>query len=1175
MRGLGGLITLVVASCALLIGAQCALAAPAYRDPPSYKGITEAPAVKPPIAPPSVPLSAAGTFPDELVDEAGTAHIVWNDDRGSLDDAAMYCRLPRGAKSCAGGPIALTWNKSYNAGDGPQFNIDNFGPKIVRIGNQLVIFSKRYPTIGQKPDGGSSSTVVAWTSADGGQHWTDAQIVGKWNIQALMQIGSSDPSLLALGQDPFCGGVSGMCVTNYESGSYQPNTGDLALGPNQAYNATLALDNTGKPVAGFTDLQSNVLLRRWTGAGSPGDPTKWTPFAPSFTGGDLKLAGGPAGLFAMSKPPTGSDYQVRRLDGANNAAPAGPPTTVSSGNDPALNDLSEDASGRLTAAWVQRGGDDPGVQLRTSRPVSGAAAFTATVPSLDPAETIIPGANAGQIALASAADGGGFVVANTTGGITSAGPIVASGVGTAAPTHLPGLGSLPGGFGQTNSCGKIKFGAINVQTDENGCFLLGQGSASDKYVTSGAIDLFGLKIVPDAGVKIVFDPKKLTIDAVDASAEVKVIVSSPLTGDITLWHGSFHRDLSKLVPGSELFSFDSSAFAPDILGFDVSKNISVKLNQKGDGIEIPVSLKLPAGFGGASADATFTATQATGLEIGSLHLHLGPVTVGIATLNNFDLVYRGADELWSGEGNITFAGFGAIGAKAEFHMGNFHEAHVSFTPAVAPAIGPFVYLDEADVGFGVDPLFVDLGADIGLGAAVDGKSPIVVRGTAKVTIPDTGPAEFKGTGTLTAALIQVATASVRYQTDGYADFNATINQDLTLLNIKAKMEGFIDAGAGDWGADINGSICLAADVGCLGGDAAAGTHGVAICGTLFGGSAGIRATWPQIQDISESIASTLLIPVFGEVNAARLVVSALAIPCDTKGFKTPPPRAASAQAGGGPIVAVPGGLPTETIAVFGDNSGTPQVDLAGPGGARLAGPASGQQSASGASGRSFAVTKANAVMFVINKPRAGNWTVVPRAGSAKVVGALESDGYRPATAKATVGGKGRSRTLRYRLANLGNGQSIAFIERGRYGTRRIGVASKASGTLKIAATPQPGGLRTVYVQVRRGGPVTHQTAVARYRAVGPPGPGVVTKLKAKRSGRVVTVTWHGSHTAAKYQVKITGKGTSQVRLLGARARSVRFTEIASTVRLTVEVRTLTKRLARGAARRIVSRGASR
>src|SRR5688572_23061407 len=123
---------LLVVSIILVATADAAARGPVYRDPPSYRGTTKAPPTKAPpqVRPDPVSLSTTGQggFPDVLVDEAGTAHIVWTEGRGADSDAAIYCRLKRGARDCDT-RATLTWEKSYGSGDGPQFNTDYLGPK--------------------------------------------------------------------------------------------------------------------------------------------------------------------------------------------------------------------------------------------------------------------------------------------------------------------------------------------------------------------------------------------------------------------------------------------------------------------------------------------------------------------------------------------------------------------------------------------------------------------------------------------------------------------------------------------------------------------------------------------------------------------------------------------------------------------------------------------------------------------------------------------------------------------------------------------------------------------------------------------------------------------------------------------------------------------------------------
>ncbi|HWH29557.1 MAG TPA: hypothetical protein VNU26_11435, partial [Mycobacteriales bacterium] len=176
---------------------------PVYRDPRSYEGPRRAPKVKPLVGRPRA-LSATGEHPDVYVDEAGTAHIVWNEGRGDAADATMYCRLERAASGCDT-TATLEWNKTYDTGDGPQYNIDNDGPKIVRIGDTLLALSFRSPTISQKPDGASGSTLVGWTSFDGGDTWDPAEILGKRRLEELVVVGpDDDPVILNLAHDAFC-----------------------------------------------------------------------------------------------------------------------------------------------------------------------------------------------------------------------------------------------------------------------------------------------------------------------------------------------------------------------------------------------------------------------------------------------------------------------------------------------------------------------------------------------------------------------------------------------------------------------------------------------------------------------------------------------------------------------------------------------------------------------------------------------------------------------------------------------------------------------------------------------------------------------------------------------------------------------------------------------------------
>ena len=71
---------------------------------------------------------------------------------------------PRGATSCD----QRHELRSEIPDSDPNARYDSGGnPKIVHLGDQLIVFSYRYPVVRSKPDGASSSTIIAWSSGDG------------------------------------------------------------------------------------------------------------------------------------------------------------------------------------------------------------------------------------------------------------------------------------------------------------------------------------------------------------------------------------------------------------------------------------------------------------------------------------------------------------------------------------------------------------------------------------------------------------------------------------------------------------------------------------------------------------------------------------------------------------------------------------------------------------------------------------------------------------------------------------------------------------------------------------------------------------------------------------------------------------------------------------------------
>ena len=1134
---------------------------PQYNDPPSYQGPRRAPATRPAPEPangPTVTLSGLGRYPDLLVDEAGTAHIAWTENRGDdAPDVARYCRLKRGATACDT-EATLQWEKSYDTGDFPGANQDNGGPRIVRVGEQLVIFSKRYPTIGEKPDGASSSTTLAWTSEDGGTSWRGPAIVGKRDLGNLVVVGpAEDPTILNFGFDPLCEapGPSNACIQAYKSAQYSRDSGNLTTDRDENYSATMALDETRLPVAAVSDLARNVLVRRWSGNGSPLDPAQWS--ANKFPGNDSELAGGPAGAFLLSRPGFSGPFEVKKLNRQpDGTMTPGLPVKVTDDDGSALGELAQDPAGRLHAAWSNTSFGAPGVKLRSTTAAAGAN------PDFAPTKTLSDGMANGQLTLDAAADGGGFVGFNHTGGVVNEGEVRAVGFGQQASTGQLGLGDLPPGSGSIDeSCRRARFGSFTVDAAE-GCFLNGTGANRDVVVTAGEVQIQGLRIIPDPDCKLVIDHKRLRIDTIGGYA--KVLVTAPGAGDVVLWHGPIHRDLSSARPGSNLFEFPAAEY-PDaeIFGFDIPSNIPVRLEN--DGVHIPIEVTLPKAFGGFTGKAELVSDSQRGLHPDSLTIHIGPLPIGALVVESMDLFYTGGN-VWGGPAAVSVLGKGRIDLTARFVEGDFKGATASYTPGAPITIGPFVDLRRFGGGFFIDDTRLAANALVGAGAPIRGEPPITNDGDFTMLFPAGGPGKFAMTGDLKVVIFGVPQGTLKFSTDSYAEFGGQTHFDAGPLFVDAVMDGFVDDKTGQFGATLTGDIkvCFSIDGSpefCpgVGANAALSSVGFAACAEAefdppgpvepIKQTGGFAYRWDQFDG------------GFGSALTSNFL-TAIRTPCSTEGFTVPRPQAKKAQAGGGTVVSVPAGVPSYTIALEGDG-GVPRVAVAGPNGFAF--------NSDDVSPAAYMVKPRgmNAGYVVLNRPAAGNYTITPLDGSPAIKQTLVSSGFTPATlAGAKLGGRGRSRSIAYRIRNLGHGQRVTFIETGRFGTGIIGSVAKSRGTLRFKPADARGGRREVIALVEQEGFVTERKRVGFYTAPGPVRPRAVSRLRARRRGTSVTVSWKRVPGASRYVVKLRGRrGTGTARFVAGRARSVKIPAVRKDDRITVEVRAVSSKLRLGAARK--------
>jgi hypothetical protein len=1074
---------------AVLLFAAPAAASHIYRSP-GYHGTVKLPHTIPAAIPAPVQLGA-GEKPQVLVDAAGTAHVIWNESRGNDADAVHYCRIKRGERACDVSQL-LVPDGPAGPGADPSYNSELGTPRIFAVGNQVAVVTNRYPNPFLKPDGSTSSrSTFLFVSNDGGAHFDPGVLVGNNEDTGEPTVfGPPDTQRIGLISDTQTAGTFFQEITGAK---YETRAVNLA---NEGVSTSLAPVGTSV-VAAINDLNEQIHVRQWSGQGDIYDSANWSEA--TVPGDDPRLAGGPRGTFLMSRPIAGSSdrsYNVRSVGAGGGTF--GPPRVLRGTSGAGLRDIFEDDSGRLLATY-RVNATVP--ELMQTSSTDGKVWSKPLVLRKAAGDTDIA-----RSEMAAAGDGGGFTVDQESPNL-SEGPIMAVPFGNQAATGKPGLGNEPGGAAPpdvVDKCARVEFAAVDIQLPE-GC-LLGVKGKPDVKVAEGTFKLNGLEIVPDPGSKILLNAREHKIDTV---GKVSVELQAPDIPTIVLYHDELHIALSAEATdakndgsvsgcsGQKLAGFDGGA---DLLGFPISGSIDVYLSQ--DSACIPVSLALPAVFGGIRGSAVLKANNADGLVVDSLEIDIDQAYVGPVLVEGVQITYKRQNDEWKGKvdkvGIPPQPGGLALKGSVTFRHGKFVEGSFDIKPPwPGIPLGPWP-ADISHIGgaFGVDPLFIE--ADVGIGilqVPPDGYV-FTIDGQFRITFKDPLTFELHGQGSLYG--FQLATVDFLLNTDGFVKLNAALSIHLGPLGLDAGVETFIDVPSGSFSAGAHARVCIVgfcpAD-----GEFVISNKGIAAC-THF--------------DFPDPT------PDMGVGYKWGAAIPKPFLGCDITEYKVAlppgaPPRVRAAQAGA-QTFKVAKGTKVVDLALDGPEGQAPKVALISPSGQRVE-PSTDLRVAAPA----YAIypTGAGSSIVGVVKPAAGTWQVVPLDGSAPITHIEQARDATPPQVAGSVGGKGRKRLLSYR-ASTGNGLKTTFFEQGAKAGRRLGVAKGKLGTIRFAPAAGPRGKRTIVAVVERNGIPRLRKAIATYVAPGPARAGRVKKLTLKRRGHTVLVAWHKATGAALYAVRI-------------------------------------------------------
>jgi hypothetical protein len=1046
-------------------------------------------------------LADVGRHPAIAVDDSGTGHVAWTEQVNPGDDLLHYCRLPRGATTCAGQQVFTLANEQN---EGP-FVLLGEGGEVILVASHCCGSGdvRGHTTVLRSADGGVTFGPPVYTGDADVFHGDVAFGPGTGQIST---VGAPTAGVIYQAQP-----LAGPAVPYTQSAT-------LLEGTAPAIVSSVAMLNPLTPAVAYSDFDDHTFARVYDGSGPYNDVANWGPPTPPVPGDEAQLAGGLRGLYLMrlTGQPGKDRYVVDRYDEIN---PGFAKTTnVSPKGNPIFRDFIQDAGGNLSAVWVQNDENDEPLYLRQSADGQTWGDTIRLAKTSDDAYNLNVGA---------ASDGGGWAVWGTESG---------GGQVKAAPFDPIGAGG--GGGGGGGQCVPIVvYGKVEALATE-GCFT----KNGNEYTTSGSVRINGLDLTPAAGGKaageITIDKGKGTL--VSAG---QVLVKS---GNVELdrlklaWNLPKSRGQVKDLAGNPA-TFDAGKANVEFLGLDVSGYVSPDF--LGDaGSEIPVNLELPDPFGALLGDkitgqTTLRLDNENGLVLTGAEVRAKSIWLGIAEVREFFLKYTNVDPfLLQGSAKILLPSIQSqLNTNFGFKGGEFDYGNASldfFNPDDVFSRGLPVVSDIAflrTIGFSVetDPTKIAGSAVATGGPTITlGSTPVAVvtvNGDVSYTFSD--PGVFLATGHGQLFNIDVADTSVEFVTDGKLTLASTLDIPLGAIRLSGSTLGEVSFKTGAFNLEGSGQGCGMHPIpGCV------GDIKVLVSSKAASGCASAVSV-----DLGEPIGKAELaggiayrwgdgFEIFGG--------------CDLSKFKDVVTKAQARRAArrGAPLgFTVKQGAGQVNVSIAGSGA-PPRVTITGPNGETVTSGANPSGSATGSAGLLTQADEFDTAIAALPKAAAGAWTVDPLPGSPAITGIQQAESLPEAKVTAKVKrGEGRKRTVEYTVKHAPD-QTVKLFESGEFGTALIGTAKGAHGKLGFRAGDGPGGKRTIEAHLEIDGIPRDVIEAGSYRAPGPIKPGKPGDVEVRRAGSRAIVTWDKAKNASGYIVEAAMKDGRRLAIPTKRTR---------------------------------------
>jgi PKD repeat protein len=691
------------------------------------------------------------------------------------------------------------------------------------------------------------------------------------------------------------------------------------------------------------------------------------------------------------------------------------------------------------------------------------------------------------------------------------------------------------------------FGIIDVNARGRACFTIRYAAARKNghivalpvsATITGAVAINGLALPVGDGVKTTYDA---------ITSKLGLGTHSIDLGPVHLGNVDLNVTVPEFAPDGvhNLGVVDLSGL-PGIGGLGLTGRATLDLV---DGAtRLNVNVKLPSlftmGDEPAEGKVSFLVSNTSPFHVDNAHLGVGQMFLGPLEVDDFNLDYQSAGDVWNGTAKIKLPGTESPfeldvappppDAGVGFRDGHFDHAGATleFSPEAAPEIFPGVQLTHINFAVGTHPLRLEGGirlttADI---VNVDGElllalatpdEPYTVPGGEPPGIDQLQGQTFDTTTIVAGGGVSLQTpvgelplgnAYILYQPPGFFQFAGGVHVALGVFSVDGGASGFVDFAKRHFNIEANAQVC-AGPVGCLGADAVVSSAGVGACGSVdvFFGSLSVGGGW-RWGDLLPSIYfwGCDIGPYREQVRAAR--------------------SAHGAQAAGSGFT-VPAGVPNFQIRLTGADD-APRVTLHGPKGETFDMGADDSRMVPG-----FAFVResaAHVTQIGLLKPSAGQWTLTADPGSSAVQAIDTASGLPAPDIRATVSGTGATRTLHYAVRPQ-TGMTVAFAEEGRDAYHVIGAAMRAAGTLRFTPSFGRTGGRRIVAVISRGGVPQRDLKVASFR-VSFGRPAVPRHVRVTRTGTRLTVSWRPAADAARYSVLVQTSDTARVLVVTKRHR---------------------------------------